>query len=187
MTLETEDNTAQKKQKVITKMPRLFKAIAWTRLLSALAILSSLAGSMLLFFIGVNNTFLAFAIFFKSSEASNSDIGELATIKLLESLDDFLVGLAFLYFAYGIYSLFIALGQVHESTPSWLRVENIGELEKSLLEILVVFLSVLFVKGMLEQIQSFAQLRWEVLIFPLSIMAIAFSIRLLSFEEKSEE
>ena len=187
MTLESEDSTVSKKPKVITRMPRLLKIIGWTRLISSFAIVSSLAGSLLLFFIGVGNTSKAFGIFFGSAENSTEDIGELATIKLLESLDDFLVGLAFLYFAYGIYSLFIALGQVNESIPSWLRVENVAELEKSLLEILVVFLSVLFVKGILEQVQTFSQLRWEVLVFPLSIMAIAFSIRLLSFNEPSEK
>ena len=41
---------------------------------------------------------------------SRIDPAELATIELLECLDDFLVGLAFLYFAYGIYSFIYSAG-----------------------------------------------------------------------------
>ena len=48
---------------------------------------------------------------------SRIDPAELATIELLECLDDFLVGLAFLYFAYGIYSLFIQLGRKDPTMP----------------------------------------------------------------------
>ena len=171
-----------------TDLPRLLKLITWTRLISAIAILSSLAGSLLMLFIGAKNTLVAFLIFFGgfSEEPIHIKPDEEATLQLLESLDNFLVGLAFLYFAYGIYSLFINLNQDLPKAPQWLKVKNITVLKKSLLEVFIVLLSVIFVKRMLETIKI-GNIEWQILVIPLSIIAIALSTRLMSFEGKSEE
>lgn len=166
-------------------MPRIATAIKWTRLISVLAVLSSLIGSLVMFWIGTVNTFKAILLVVGVEEAmlekSSIQPTELATIELLECLDDFLVGLAFLYFAYGIYSLFIQLGRKTPDLPPWLRVSSIGTLKKTLLEVLVVLLTVIFVKGLLERL-SFRGLEWTYLVIPLSILAIAASTRLLQFE-----
>jgi uncharacterized membrane protein YqhA len=157
------------------------------RFVSALSILSSLVGALVMFGIGTINTINAILLVIGAEDAvlegSSVEPTELATIELLECLDDFLVGLAFLYFAYGIYSLFIQLGQKDRDTPSWLRVTNIGTLKKTLLEVLVVLLAVIFVKGLLERL-SFRSLEWTYLVIPLSILAIAASTRLLQFEHE---
>lgn len=170
-------------------MPRIGAAIKWTRLISVLAVLSSLVGAVVMFWIGTVNTFktilLVAGIEEIILEGSSIKPTELATIELLECLDDFLVGLAFLYFAYGIYSLFIQLGRKDPNTPSWLRVGSIGVLKKTLLELLVVLLTVVFVKGLLERL-SFRGLEWTYLVIPLSILAIAASTRLLQFESEKE-
>ena len=169
-------------------MPRVLTAIKWTRFISVLAILSSLVGALVMFWIGTVNTFKAILLVAGVEEAviegSRIDPAELATIELLECLDDFLVGLAFLYFAYGIYSLFIQLGRKDPDMPRWLRVSSIGSLKKTLLEVLVVLLTVVFVKGLLERL-SFRGLEWTYLVIPLSILAIAASTRLLQFEEET--
>jgi uncharacterized membrane protein YqhA len=169
------------------QMPRIYAAIRLTRFVSALSILSSLAGALVMFWIGTTNTINAILLVIGAEDAvvegSSIEPTELATIELLECLDDFLVGLAFLYFAYGIYSLFIQLGQKDRDTPSWLRVTNIGTLKKTLLEVLVVLLAVIFVKGLLERL-SFRSLEWTYLVIPLSILAIAASTRLLQFEDE---
>jgi uncharacterized membrane protein YqhA len=169
------------------QMPRIYAAIRLTRFVSALSILSSLVGALVMFWIGTINTINAILLVIGAEDAvvegSSIEPTELATIELLECLDDFLVGLAFLYFAYGIYSLFIQLGQKDRDTPSWLRVTNIGTLKKTLLEVLVVLLAVIFVKGLLERL-SFRSLEWTYLVIPLSILAIAASTRLLQFEDE---
>lgn len=169
----------------VSLMPRIVTAIKWTRLISVLAVLSSLVGSLVMFWIGTVNTFKALLLVVGIEDAvregSSIEPTELATIELLECLDDFLVGLAFLYFAYGIYSLFIQLGRKTPDLPPWLRVSNIGTLKKTLLEVLVVLLTVIFVKGLLERL-SFRGLEWTYLVIPLSILAIAASTRLLQFE-----
>jgi uncharacterized membrane protein YqhA len=170
-------------------MPRVATAIKWTRLISVLAVFSSLVGSLAMFWIGTVNTFKAVLLLVGVEEAvregSSIEPTELATIELLECLDDFLVGLAFLYFAYGIYSLFIQLGRKTPDLPPWLRVSNIGTLKKTLLEVLVVLLTVIFVKGLLERL-SFRGLEWTYLVIPLSILAIAASTRLLQFEGEGQ-
>ena len=176
-------------------MPRIYAAIRLTRFVSVLSILSSLVGALVMFWIGTTNTIKAILLVAGAEDAviegSHIEPTELATIELLECLDDFLVGLAFLYFAYGIYSLFIQFGKKDHNTPSWLQVTNIGTLKKTLLEVLVVLLAVIFVKGLLERL-SFRNLEWTYLVIPLSILAIAASTRLLQFEDevpakKSEE
>ncbi|WP_201279075.1 YqhA family protein [Leptolyngbya iicbica] len=172
-----------------TLMPRIGVAIKWTRLISVLAVLSSLVGAVVMFWIGTVNTFktvlLVAGVEEPVIENSSIKLTELATIELLECLDVFLVGLAFLYFAYGIYSLFIQLGRKDPDTPSWLRVSNIGVLKKTLLELLVVLLTVVFVEGLLERL-SFRSLEWTYLVIPLSILAIAASTRLLQFASEEE-
>jgi uncharacterized membrane protein YqhA len=173
----------------VNLMPRVAAAIEWTRLISALAVLSSLVGALVMFWVGTINTFRAVLLVIGVKEAvmekSSIEPTELATIELLECLDNFLVGLAFLYFAYGIYSLFIQLGRKTADSPSWLRITNIGTLKKTLLEVLVVLLTVIFVKGLLERL-SFKGLEWTYLVIPLSILAIAASTRLLQFDSEDK-
>ncbi|NEQ43951.1 MAG: YqhA family protein [Leptolyngbya sp. SIOISBB] len=170
-------------------MPRILAVIKLTRLISVLAILSSLLGALIMFWIGTVNTFkvilLVGGLEEPFIESARLELTELATIELLECLDDFIVGLAFLYFAYGIYALFIQLGRPDPNLPSWLAVSNIGTLKKTLLEVLVVLLTVIFVKGLLERL-SFQGLEWTYLVIPLSILAIAASTRLLQFDNEEE-
>ncbi|MDJ0707419.1 MAG: YqhA family protein [Leptolyngbyaceae cyanobacterium MO_188.B28] len=168
-----------------SKIPRLLRLIVWTRFLSAIAVVSSLLATVLMLLIGSQNTLKAFVVFFAEHPETVGDLepGEEATLLLLESLDNFLVGLAFLYFAYGIYSLFISLNpSIPEFIPQWLKVSNIATLKKTLLELLVVLLSVVFVKGLLETVST-TGLHWDFLVIPLSIVAIALSIRLMNLGE----
>lgn len=171
--------------KAVTPMPRLVVAIRWTRFMSVLAVISSLLGALLMFWIGSVNTLKVVLLVIKAEESvvegSRVSTTELATIELLECLDDFLVGLAFLYFAYGIYSLFIQLGQSDTEAGTWSKLGGISTLKKTLLEVLVVLLAVIFVKGLLERL-SFHGLEWTYLVIPLSILALAASTRLLQFE-----
>jgi len=172
--------------KATPPMPRLVVAIRWTRFMSVLAIISSLIGALLMFWIGTINTPKALLLVIKGEEAvvegSRLSATELATIELLECLDNFLIGLAFLYFAYGIYTLFIQLGQADTDASTWTKLGGISILKKTLLEVLIVLLTVVFVKGLLERL-SFRGLEWTYLVIPLSILALAASTRLLQFEE----
>ena len=170
-------------------LPRLLKLIRWTRWFSVLTVLSSLVGAVLMFAIGFINTVKAVVIFLalnpEIAEVSHLEPGESANLLLLESLDNALTGLTFLYFAYGIYSLFLASPKENFGAPDWLRVESISALKKTLLEVVVVLLSIVFVRNLAERLLS-TGLRWEILVIPLSIVAIALSTKLMGFEEDSK-
>jgi uncharacterized membrane protein YqhA len=171
--------------KPIPTMPRLVIAIRWTRFMSVLAVISSLIGALLMFWIGSVNTLKAVLLVINAEESvvegSRISTTELATLELLECLDSFLVGLAFLYFAYGIYSIFIQLGKSDTDSGTWTKLGGISTLKKTLMEVLIVLLTVVFVKGLLERL-SFRGLEWTYLVIPLSILALAASTRLLQFE-----
>lgn len=159
------------------------------RLISFLAVLSSLAGSLLMFAIGTVNTYRSVAIFLGLEVLEfpvDIEPSEGAALRLLESLDNFLVGLTFLFFSYGIYSLCIQLGKYQESVPKWLQVKSISVLKETLLEVLVALLSVVYVKDLLEKGDELT-LQWPVLIVPLSIIALALSIRLMKEEVNKRE
>ena len=170
-------------------LPRLVKLMSWTRWFSVITVLSSLVGAVLMFVIGAANTAQAVMAFLalnpEVAESSHLSPGEAANLLLLESLDNALTGLTFLYFAYGIYSLFIASPKANAKVPTWLKVESIGTLKKTLLEVVVVLLSIVFVRNLAERLLSDG-LRWEILVIPLSIMAIAISTKLMGFESESE-
>ena len=163
--------------------------MSWTRWFSIITVLSSLVGAVLMFVIGAANTVKAVMAFLalnpEMAEGSHLLPGEAANLLLLESLDNALTGLTFLYFAYGIYSLFLASPQANAKAPTWLRVESIGTLKKTLLEVVVVLLSISFVRNLAERLLS-KGLRWEILVIPLSIVAIALSTKLMGFEEDSD-
>ncbi len=163
--------------------------MSWTRWFSVITVMSSLVGTLLMFVIGATNTVKAVMAFLALNpeivESSHLEPRQSANLLLLESLDNALTGLTFLYFSYGIYSLFLADPKANTKTPDWLRVESIGSLKKTLLEVVVVLLSISFVRNLAEGLLS-KGLRWEILVIPLSIVAIALSTKLMGFESDSE-
>lgn len=182
MTVEVESKLSGPQK----DLPLLLKLISWTRLISAIPVLASLAGALLMLLLGVKETVRAFFIAFQDkTDALPIGRTEEATLRLLEALDNFLIGLAFLSFAYGIYALFINFQEDELNIPQWLKVKNIAALKKSLLEVLIVLLSVVFVKRMLETVNP-GDIHWQILVIPLSIVAIALSSRLMRAEAEDE-
>lgn len=167
--------------------PKIINLIFWTRWLSIITVLSSLVGALLMFVIGAANTAKAVIVFVALNPEiignTNFESDENANLFLLESLDNSLTGLTFFYFAYGIYSLFLANSEFKAETPAWLDANSIADLKKTLLEVVVVLLSIVFVRNIVQELLS-NSLQWEILILPVSIVAIALSIKLMGFKEK---
>lgn len=176
MNIETQDD----KQTSKAKMPALLKVLSASRWISTIPVFASIAAALLMLLLGIKETVAAFAIAFELGK-NTLPIGvtEETTLRLLEALDNFLIGLAFLSFAYGIYTLFINLDNENLELPQWLRVKNIAALKKSLLEVLLVLLSVIFVKRILEA-EAPSEIEWKIIIIPLSIVAIALSTTFMS-------
>ena len=164
------------------KLPRTTQLLGLTRWFSIVTVLSSLVGALLMFVIGAANTGEAVLRYFglqvdATSTATNSP-RPAANLLLLESLDNGLTGLTFLYFAYGIYALFLTTSETMAEAPRWLKVENIAALKKTLLEVVAVLLAVMFVRVLAEKMLTDGP-RWEMLIMPAGIIAIAISSRLM--------
>ncbi len=159
----------------------LFKALKSFRYISIIAVLCSLFGSVLMFLIGIYRTYRAFAYFFNleavSSTLGRERLGGLATGAIIKSVDAFLIGLVLLIFAYGIYTLFIREVALEERpTTHWLEISSITSLKTLLAEVIII---ILFVKFLNVVIINIAELTWEILILPVSILLLTLSLKFL--------
>jgi len=185
----SDDQSSQNRaSQLARKLPRTTQLLGLTRWFSIVTVLSSLVGALLMFLIGAANTGEAVLRYFglqvdATSTATNSP-RPAANLLLLESLDNGLTGLTFLYFAYGIYALFLTTSETMAEAPRWLKVENIAALKKTLLEVVAVLLAVMFVRVLAEKMLTDGP-RWEMLIMPAGIIAIAISSRLM-FSQPSQ-
>ena len=159
----------------------LFKALQPIRYISIIAVLCAVFSSVLMFLIGIYRTYRAFAYFFNleavSSELGRERLGSLATGAIIKSVDAFLIGLALLILAYGIYTLFIREVELEERTTAhWLEISSITSLKILLAEVIII---ILFVKFLNVVIINIEELTWEILILPASICLLALSIKFL--------
>jgi uncharacterized membrane protein YqhA len=175
-------------------VPRITQILGLTRWFSIVTVFSSLVGALLMFVIGAANTVEAVLRYFEingqdmllnnffTPTSPDAAPRPAANLLLLESLDNGLTGLTFLYFAYGIYALFLTNSMAVGTAPRWLKVENIGSLKKTLLEVVAVLLAIMFVRTLAEKMILDGQSPgpgWEMLIMPAGILAIAISSRLM--------
>ena len=85
-----------------------------------------------------------------------------------------------LYLGCGTYFLVVNPESVSEQhpLPDWMQVKNIGQMKKTLLEVIIVLLAVVF----LQEGFAVEEASWEILIFPISIVALAVSLKLVPFD-----
>lgn len=159
------------------------------RHLSWIAIICSLAGSLLLFVMGSIKTVLAFAtiLFDKKPKAEMAHLEpiDVATTYLIHSLDLFLIAFVLFIFAHGIFTLFITDAHVKSDTVlRWIRTPNIGHLKNILAEVIVI---ILFVKFLEVVLLNLTALSWETLILPVSILLLAGGLKILGLKRATEE
>ncbi len=153
------------------------------RYIGLIAIICSLIGSLLLFFIGAWKTYNAIRILFfdyipNGSEHLHST--DNATIYIMKSLDTFLIALALFIFAYGIFTLFISKRNDNDNgTLNWISIPNIGHLKNILSEVIIIILFVIFLEVIIENIHN---LKWEFLIIPVSVLLLALALKFLKLD-----
>lgn len=166
------------------------KVVVGSRFFTLLAVAGSLVAAMLMFFLGVYNVFEAFRDVFSEQE-TDRPFGTTSVIQIIEGLDRFLIAIVLLYFAYGVYSLFIHPDEPEEelALPKWLRVKQIGQLKQVVAEVIIVILFVLFLRVALQwfgdpnislswtQVATFALL-------PVCTFLLALSLRLVQLHPK---
>ena len=161
----------------------MLKAFFSIRYMTVLVVIATLLGSLLLFLLGGLNTLQAFALFLGlKAPSGNAVSGHEAVVAIVESLDNFLLGFALIYMSYSTYYLFVYREQEEEERipmPEWLKVEDLGQMKRVLLEVIMVLLTVFLLKLVLVESET---LEWNVLILPASIVAIAISLKLVNFD-----
>jgi len=163
----------------------MLKAFFRIRYMTVLAVIASLLGAALLLIIGASQVVEAFSLFLGLTPPHVEGNGSKeAVVAVIESLDNFLLAFVLIYFAYSIYFLFVHDDPTEEErekidVPTWLRVEDLGHMKKVLLEVILVLISVFFLKLVFTAQEDLA---WSVLILPITIVSIAVSLKLVDFE-----
>jgi uncharacterized membrane protein YqhA len=165
--------------------------IVGSRFFTLLAVFGSLAGSALMFLLGLYNVYEATLWGFRNGDDGRFGTG--AVIAIIESLDRFLIAIVLLYFAYGVYALFIHPDEPEErlAIPAWLRVQQIGQLKQVVAEVIIVVLFVLFLRIALETFDgSGTALSWQnlgtIALLPISIFFLSLSLRYVELHPKPE-
>ena len=165
--------------------------IVSSRFFTVIAVVGSLFASILMFFLGLFNIYEAFRYGLTRGERGDAPFGTGAVISVIEALDRFLIAIVLLYFAYGVYSLFLHPEEAEEelALPAWLRIRQIGQLKQVVAEVIVVILFVLFLRVALQSYRepnvtmSLAQIATLGLL-PISTMLLALSLRLVELHPK---
>ena len=161
----------------------LFRYISWT------AIIGSLLGSLLLFIVGALKTINAFrVVIFNYIPENKAHLhpADIATTYLIKSLDTFLIALVLFIFAHGVYTLYIS-NKIYDDgngVLKWIRTPNIGHLKNVLAEVIVIILFVKFLEVVFVNIDN---LKWEILILPVSIVLLALGLKFLSLNKEETE
>ena len=81
------------------------------RYLGGVAVISSLFGAALMLFIGIMKTIKAYVLYLNnfsiSQEKFDSGVVNQTIAFLIQSIDAFMIGLVFMLFSYGVFTLFI--------------------------------------------------------------------------------
>ncbi|EAQ03289.1 hypothetical protein OB2597_01677 [Pseudooceanicola batsensis HTCC2597] len=168
------------------------RIVVGSRYLTGAAVIGSLAGSVLMFGLGLFNIYLAFAGGLELPDEGES-YGAQSVISVIEALDRFLIGIVLLYFAYGVYTLFLHPERSREelALPDWLRVRQIGQLKQVVAEVIIVVLFVLFLRVALQAFHS-PGISLEInqiatlLVLPVSVVLLALALRLVQLHPKPE-
>ncbi len=164
------------------------KAVFSARWVSLVAVVFSAVGAVLMFIAGGVTSIQAVGAYLGTGDykAFSSDAALEATVDVVTALDQFLLGLVLLVFAFGIYSLFISTEtdeeRVRIGAPDWLRVTSVSELKIKLLETVSVLLAVLFLKGILQG-SADAPIEWSALVVPLAVALFALTVWLIRTSE----
>ena len=99
---------------------------------------------------------------------------------VVQAIDAFLIAMVLLVFSSGVFSLFVSdkpVAELHSSKR--FGISSLGELKRSLAELVVIVLMVKFLEEALVTSDSFD---WFTLILPASILALAVAVRVINLQ-----
>ncbi len=158
-------------------MLRLLLSLRFGMLFAAFG---AILGAALMFYLGGAKIARA-VVLILTEGASATEV----TVAVLSATDAFLFGVVLIVFAYAI-SLGLVLGPsaLIDQLPRWMRIEGIGELKHTLVEVIIVYLIVDFATDLASRDEP---LSWTTLVMPLSIVLIAGALRLVGRGSGSPE
>jgi uncharacterized membrane protein YqhA len=148
-----EDKT--KKITVFALLETVLEKFLWNfRLIILLGVLGLLVGSLVIFLLGVMETYVLTALFFNEIISHGLHISEeiynKIIVQIITIVDDFLLGIVLLIFGLGTYDLFISRIDPAEKQmdirPNWLVFESLDELKSVLGKVVLMILIINFLK-----------------------------------------
>ncbi len=156
------------------------------RYASLIAVVFSTVGTLLMFLVGAEKTVKALRIYFFGDQLTSNppppphlDVTDQTIIAIVESIDAFLIGLVLTIFAVGVYNLFIKRDPSATEGESWLHVHSVEHLKKGLMEVILVVLSVMFLREMLFLGEDWS---FEALTIPAGVALLAIALKLLGWQ-----
>ena len=161
----------------------LEKFFARFQKVSIIAVIASGLGSLLMFIMGAVKLARAYASYFspvvETGHFSQSAASQSITY-VVQAIDAFLIAMVLLVFSSGVFSLFVSSKPVTEMHSSRrFGISSLGELKRSLAELIVIVLMVKFLEEALVTADSFD---WFTLVLPASILALAASVRVIRLQ-----
>lgn len=144
------------------------------RFVTLIAALGAGFGAVLMFWLGGAKLVSAVELILLPEEGWEKSV----VASVMEATDAFLFGLVLIVFAYGItFGFAIDLSRdVRAKLPPWMRLEGIGEIKNTLIQIILVYLIVDFATDIAE---VEARVSWDMLLKPVAIVLLAAAFRLL--------
>ncbi len=158
----------------------MLRFIFAARYMNLIAVLSLLVGMGVTLLLGAFHIYEALHSIFAPADPDTHV--NVTVVFVLEALDSFILSFILLYFAYSVYFLFLAAEEGQTDTtrnavPTWLRVQSLAEMKKTLLQVIVVALSLFWLR--IVMIHTDEAFQWTDLVLPASILSIAGAIRMM--------
>lgn len=147
-----------------------------SRYLAYVAVAGLLIGALAAFYVGAEKIIKVWQTAFQPHETANPTL-----YVLLESLDSFLVAIAFIVIAVGLYDLFIGELEV----PDWMLVNNLDEMKAKFGFVLIPVMAVKFVQKLLQWESALETLYYGVAVALVAAALTAFNY--VSDKEKEME
>ncbi len=158
------------------------------RYASLVMVLTSLVGAVALIYIGTEKMFRGLWDYFTGTMPPNAievaQLSDVFIVRALESLDAFLIAFALITFGYGIlFLVFLSHRPATGQVPEVLVPDSIATLKASLMHIVLVVLTIYFVRVAWLEVEELDFTLWAI---PGSILLIAVSVRVSGLVRRNE-
>ncbi|MGD9595554.1 YqhA family protein [Wolinella succinogenes] len=164
------------------KLEYFFESLLWnSRLFVILAVVFSLIGSILLFFVAsadILKVVLSAIAYYSGSAPEGVDIHEVLLSNVILAVDLYLIAVVLLIFAFGLYELFISKIDVAEESvgSKVLEIHTLDQLKDKLAKVIVMVLIVSFFNRVLHMEMKEPL---DMFYFAISILALALGLYFL--------